>query len=152
MQKKEFKETSGFPNFIIIIFLVQFIFFLVYTLKNQENKSLAYFSIGIFLLGVLMLLVRLKVRITKQDIHYGITPFFRKKVQLKEVKSIQLIEISVSDFGGWGIRYSKKYGWGYITSFNYGLFIEKNNAKKLVFSIKNKNDLNEFLDDLEKNN
>jgi c-di-AMP phosphodiesterase-like protein len=148
MQKKEFKETTGFPMFIIVLFFVQFAFFIIYTINNKEDKSLIYFSIGILFLGILMLLTRLKIRITKNEIEYKMTPFIYKKILMKDINEIKIIKISaLSDFSGWGIRYSKKYGWGYITNSDYGLFIEKNNGKKLTFSIKNNSELNEYLND-----
>lgn len=146
MQKTEFKEITRFPNFIIVLFLVQFIFFIIYTLNNKEDKSLIYFSIGILFLGIIMYLIRLNIKITKKEVLYQMTPFIRKKIQIKDIKELQIIKISaLTDFSGWGIRYSKKYGWGYITNTDYGLFIEKNNGKKLTFSIKNKDELNEYL-------
>jgi hypothetical protein len=149
MQKKEFKEITRFPNFILALFLVQFIFFIIYTLNNKEDKSLIYFSVGILFLGILMFLTRLKIRLTKKEIEYKMTPFIYKKISVKDIKKIQLIRISaLSDFTGWGIRYSKKYGWGYITNSDYALFIEKNNGKKLTFSIKNKDELSKYLSEL----
>lgn len=151
MQKKEFNEITRFPNFIIILFFVQFFLFIIYTLNNKEDKGLIYFSVGILFIGILMFLTRLKIKITKKEIEYKMTPFIYKKISTKDIKKIQLIKISaLTDFSGWGIRFSKKYGWAYITNSGYALFIEKNNGKKLVFSIKNKDDLNEYLNEYNK--
>lgn len=64
----------------------------------------------------------------------------------EDVKKIELVKLSaLSDFLGWGIRYSKKYGWGYITDSEYGLFIEKQNGKKVTISVKDKDTLESFL-------
>ena len=64
----------------------------------------------------------------------------------KDVKKIELVKLSaLSDFLGWGIRYSKKYGWGYITNSEDGLFIDKPNGKKITISVKDKDALESFL-------
>lgn len=146
MSSKEYKETTGFPNFILILFLIQFLFFVIYTINNKEDKSLIYYSIGALLLGVLLFFMKLTIKINNQYFEYKMTPFVNRKILFKDIKSIKVIKISaISDFLGWGIRYSKRYGWGYITNSDFAVSIEKNNGKKLTFSIKDRDRLNEFL-------
>lgn len=64
--------------------------------------------------------------------------FFNKKYDLKNTDSCKFGSISaLGDFGGWGIRYSKKYGWSYIfNSDNIVTFYFKD-KKKVTFSIQN---------------
>ena len=143
----QFKEKTGLPKFILVLFIVQFVFFIFYTLSNSNDKSLMYFSIGIFLLGIFLAFVKLTVVVDKEIIKYKLFPFINKSIDWNEVKDIEIVKISaLSNFLGWGIRFSKKYGWSYITNSEYGLFIKKNDGKKITLSIKNRDELEEFLE------
>lgn len=143
----QFKEKTGLPRFILVLFFFQFVFFILYTLTNSDDKSLLYFSIGILLLGIFLAFFSLVVVIDKNKITYKLFPFINKSIDWNEVKEVEIVKISaLSDFLGWGIRFSKKYGWGYITNTEYGLFIHKMNDKKIVLSIKNKDELIAFLE------
>lgn len=143
---KSFNEKTGMPKFILVIFIVQFIVFLLYSFNNKEDKSLIYFSIGILLIGIFLAFTKLVLKINKNSIIYKFTPFTSNKMSWEDVKKIELVKLSaLSDFLGWGIRYSKKYGWGYITDSEYGLFIEKQNGKKVTISVKDKDTLESFL-------
>ena len=149
MLSKEYKETTGLPNFILILFVIQFLFFVIYTINNREDKSLIYYSIGTLILGALLFFIKLTIKINNQYFEYKMIPFVNRKILFKDIKAIKVIKISaISDYLGWGIRYSKKYGWGYITKSDFAIFIEKNNGKKLTFSIKDKDRLNQFLKNL----
>lgn len=82
--------------------------------------------------------VRLIIENNKDRSRYRLFPLINKSICWSEVKDIEVVKISaISDFLGWGIRFSKKFGWSYITNSEYGLFIRKNNGKKITLSIKN---------------
>ncbi|MHC5354954.1 hypothetical protein ACYSNX_12470 [Myroides sp. LJL115] len=143
---KSFNENTGMPKFILAIFIVQFIVFLLFSLNNKEDKSLIYFATGILLIGIFLAFTKLVLKINKNSIVYKFTPFTSNKISWEDVKTIELVKLSaLSDFLGWGIRYSRKYGWGYITNSEYGLFIEKHNGKKVTISVKDKDKLELFL-------
>ena len=73
-----------------------------------------------------------------------------KMLEWSSAQTIEIIKIdALSDFLGWGLRYSKKYGWGYILGNDYAIFVTLKNNKKYTFTIKDKDLIIAFL---EKNN
>lgn len=46
---------------------------------------------------------------------------------------------------GWGIRYSKKYGLGFILDSEKAIYIELTSGKKIILSIKNESDFSSYL-------
>ena len=146
MSSDQFRENSGFPNFITILFIIQFVFFLFYWHKNQDDKYLLYFSIAIFLIGVFLAFAKMTLTMNDEWLTYSFSLFPVVKIRWKEVEHAEVLSISpIEDFAGWGIRYSAKYGWGYITNLDNGLFIRKTNGKKVVLSIKNRKAVVDFL-------
>jgi hypothetical protein len=51
----------------------------------------------------------------------------------------------LSDFLGWGVRYSKKYGKAYIINTDYALFLKTKKGKKITISIQNKELLEKYI-------
>lgn len=144
-----FNEKTKLPNFIHVIFAIQSLIFLFLVIENRSNLILKYVFFCIILLGFILLIAKLTITISKQSIKYNFYPFtFKKKIDWSEIDRVKIIKVSaISDFSGWGIRFSKKYGWGYITSAEYAIQIFKKNGKSVVFSIKNIKLLNTFLKD-----
>jgi hypothetical protein len=71
-----------------------------------------------------------------------------KKIRWDEIKEIQLVHTDpISDFGGWGVRLSKKYGKAFITGNNEIIFLKLKNGKKRSFSVRNKEKLLRFLNE-----
>lgn len=141
----QFKEETGLPKFILALFVIQFVFFIFYGLSKSDDKSIIYFSVGFFALGIFLAFVRLGVEINEERIKYKFFPFFNKSIDWNEIKDVEIVKISaLSDFLGWGIRFSRKYGWSYITNSEYGLFIKKNNERRIILSIRNKDKLIKF--------
>ncbi len=144
--KKKFTEATGLPKFILAIFIIQFVVFLIYSLNKPEDKSLIYFSVGILIIGIFLTLTRLKIEIDEKMVSYKFSPFSSRKINWSDIDTFEIISLSaIGDFLGWGIRYSKKYGWGYITESNSAIFITKKNGKKVTLSIKDKEGLSNYL-------
>lgn len=146
--REKFREITGIPRFIVVVFIVQFVLFLTYWFNNREDTSLIYISGGILLLGIFLAFTRLKIEINRNAIEYKFLPFSKNKILWKDVSKVEIVNISaVTDFLGWGIRWSPKFGWGYITNSDHGIFITKNNGKKVTISIKDNTALAHFLEE-----
>lgn len=85
----------------------------------------------------LLLSVHLKWKLSKESFEYSFFPFIRtKSIPLNSVNGIEIIRINpILDFGGWGIRYSRKYGRAYTTSGRHVLHIEYGENKKLNLTV-----------------
>ncbi len=143
---KEIKQTSRFPIIISILFIVQFIFFAVYYLNNKHDRTLFIFSIGILLIGLFLILSKFQLVINESYLEYSIFPIVKRKIEWSKIKEYKVSKVSaLNDFSGWGIRYSFKYGWGYIFDSDSALTIYRTNGKKLTFSINNDDEIITFL-------
>ena len=103
----------------------------------------------LILIGLVLLVSGLKLEIGSSSIKYSFFPFLiaKREIRWSEIESIQIKEANaLSNFLGWGIRYSSKYGWAYITDSESALFITKKNKKKFVLSIENKEEIINFLE------
>jgi hypothetical protein len=146
--KSSIKEISRLPKFIFIIYIVQFVVVSLYLFQKEIGPSTFYILGGIGALGLILMLVSLKIELTPKSIQYLFSPFQikAKAIFWLDVESIHIKKIDpLTDFLGWGIRYSKKYGWAYITSSEYIIFITQKNKKKRAFSIKDPKKVIKFL-------
>lgn len=79
---------------------------------------------------------------------YKLFPFHinYKKIDWKDLDVIHFSNISaLSDLLGWGLRYSKKFGWAYIFNSDDVILLQLKNGKKIAITIKNKSEIIEFL-------
>ena len=148
---KEFKDTSIFPRGILAIFIMQFVFFLFYYNQNRDDEELLYIIVLIAIVGVIIATAKVILIVNKEEIKYGLFPLPKNKVKWDDIEKYDIIQISAfSDFLGMGLRSSKKYGKGYITDTKYALFIEKKNGNKVTISLKNKDEFELFLKEINK--
>jgi hypothetical protein len=133
------------------LFFFQFLFFLAYSLKNEEvDDSLIYIPVILVLIGVFIAIGKVKLSIDRTHIKYGLFPLSMRKIEFKKIVTYEIIKISAfSDFLGMGLRFSKKYGTGYITDTKYALFFEKLNGAKVTISLRNREKLVAFIKDNE---
>lgn len=147
MQNNDILEVSKTPNFLLIIFFVELLFVLFFLLYSKEiNLEIFYIVIPVTLF---LIISHLKIRFNKDYLEYQLFPIHIKKrrINWNEIEVIQIIKIDgISDFLGWGLRYSRKYGTGYILGNDYGIFILLKNKQKKTFTIKNKENVKLFLD------
>lgn len=144
--KNEIKEVSKIPTFLTILFIIQLIVFLFIYIKS-ESKDLSIFYI---ILPVTLILALSKMTIILDDkkFKYKLFPlhFFFKEINWNDVKELKISKVdALSDFLGWGLRYSTKYGWGYIFNSNDAIILTLKNDKKIVFTIKDKTEIITFL-------
>lgn len=78
-------------------------------------------------------------------------PFLNKKLAWNEIEKYEIVKISpLADFMGWEFRYSAKFGGSYILDTNYVIAIQKKDGKKLVLSVKDKQEISAFLESIGK--
>lgn len=145
MDAKTFHETSRFPVFIVGILIFQFIVMAFILTKNGTfDMIIVYITVPLILLFTFS---HFTLNLTKSYFEYSFFPFtFKsKKIEWNEIKEIQIVKMNpLSDFGGWGIRLSGKYGKSFIMGNNDIVFLQLKNGKKRSFSIKDKEKLINF--------
>ncbi|MCJ8152147.1 hypothetical protein MKJ01_00035 [Chryseobacterium sp. SSA4.19] len=148
MDDRTFQEKSGFPKAFAILLIFQAIvgsFILV-----KDNESPLTVIVITIPLTLLFLCSALKLNLNSQYFEYHFFPFIlkRKKISWDDIKEIQFIHTDpISDFGGWGVRLSRKYGKAFITGGREIIFLKLKNGKKRSFSVKNKEKLLGFLNE-----
>ncbi len=146
MKKNIYLQITKLPRVLIFfVFLTLIPLFFFYFKENKIDWIL--FSIIIFI-SLFFSVINCKIQISPTELKYSLFPLvFNRTTKWDDVKKVELIKLNAfSDFLGWGLRYSNKYGWGYIFEGNYGLFITTKSEKKVTFSIKNIDELRNFLE------
>jgi len=148
MNSKGFEEKSGFPKLIIILLIFQSVVATLILLKDKESPLVVlYVTVPLILLFAFSFL---KLHLNENYFEYNFFPFTFKttKIRWNEIQEIQILNTDpISDFGGWGVRLSRKYGKAFITGNNEIIFLKLKNGKKRTFSIINKTELILFLTD-----
>lgn len=150
MDSEIFQEKSGFPKAFAILLVFQAIVGSFILMKDKESPLMVILIT--IPLTLLFLFSVLKLNLNPQYFEYHFFPFTfnPKKIRWDEIKEIQLVHTDpISDFGGWGVRLSRKYGKAFITGGQEIIFLKLKDGKKRSFSVKNKEKLVAFL---EKNN
>lgn len=107
----------------------------------------------LILMGVMFLLFSIKLHWELSDTHFSFTykPFVwkPKNIPMYEITHIELCKINpLRDFGGWGLRYSKKYGKAYTTEGNWVLRLHLKSNKMLNFTATKSTELEQLLETL----
>lgn len=144
-----FQEKNRFPKFILIIYIIQYVVLTLYYLN--QGLMPAYYHIPTIIIGFLLFGCRSKLILNDDGILINsFFSFFNKKYDLKKIDSCKFANMSaLGDFGGWGIRYSKKYGWSYIFNSDDIVTFCFENKKKVTFSIQNIAELKTALTNLD---
>ncbi|MCL9980461.1 MAG: hypothetical protein NBV77_03350 [Bacteroidia bacterium] len=127
--------------------------------NNKENPStfltveLIPPVISIVLILGLLWSVKLQWELDPDHFTFSFKPFIwkRKSYPTNEIETIEICKIKpLLDFGGWGLRYSTKFGNAYTTHGNTVLRIHLKNYKILNFTTENTPELTELIDSLSK--
>lgn len=94
--------------------------------------------------------IRLKTEIDQKEIRISFLPFIKKTIKWEDIKSVKTVNYGF--VGGWGIRFSTKYGTVYNTKGNKGMLVELKNGKKVCIGTQKKNELNEIIGSLTASN
>lgn len=142
-----YQEQSGMPTFIMALFILQLVVFGALHLKTPSVVYIGIMGV-VVLVGLLLFLTKLTISVSQTAIDYRFFPFFwkTKTIPWTEVERAELVKVSaLNDFSGWGLRYSGKLGWGYITSADFGLRLKKRDGSQITLSLKNKDEFIRFL-------
>ena len=146
--KSEIKEMSKLPSFILVLFGIQLIVFFCIAIKAKKlDLEILYVLLPV---AIILVFFKMTVIIDAKFFKYKLFPFhfIYKEIEWKDVEFVRIAKIDAfSDFLGWGLRYSKKYGWAYIFNSSDVILLTLNNGKKLAITIKDKVGIMEFLND-----
>lgn len=153
--KIEFKEEQKFTQWWIWLLLILIGIIPVIAIYKQiirketfgaqpiSDLGLIIFSILIFLLFGLFVLMKLKTKIDEKEIQMHYFPFVKKRSKWTEIKKAEVINYGF--VGGWGIRLWTKFGTVYNVKGNEGLAIELRNGKKFLIGTQKENELKEIV-------
>jgi len=154
--KTEFKEEQKFTQWWLWLILIpigvlpifgiykQMILGEMFGDKPMSDLGLIIFSVFIFSLIGLFLIMKLKTSIDKNGIQMNFFPFTKKRIEWNEIKNTKVVNYGF--VGGWGIRLWTKYGTVYNMRGNKGLAIELKNGKKFLIGTQKETELNNVVE------
>ena len=76
----------------------------------------------VFLLTLFALSVHMKTKVTPSDLTVKIFPVYSRTIPLKRIVKFEPVQIQpLTDYGGWGVRYSFTNGWAYTLRGDQGV-------------------------------
>jgi|SRR5690606_12305191 len=126
----EFNETQKFNQPLLwVILLGLSTLFLVKLVNNTSELNWISFLV-IIAVCLLFITMHLKTNISKRGVKYSFFPFISKTIAWEDIENVEVINYGF--IGGWGIRFTIKYGIVYNVKGNKGLFIRLKSGKKIV--------------------
>ena len=160
--KTEFKEEQKFNQWWLwLILILMGVLPLIGIYKQlilgeklgdnpMSDISLLIFSIIMFSLVGLFLIMKLKTSIDKNGINMHFFPFIKKSVDWQQIKNVKVVNYGF--VGGWGIRLWTKYGTVYNMKGNKGLAIELLNGKNFLIGTQKPEELTAMLEKISPKN
>ncbi|MBL4710069.1 MAG: hypothetical protein JKY48_16690, partial [Flavobacteriales bacterium] len=154
----EFKEEQKFTQWWLWIILIGIGILPIFGIYKQliagekfgnnplSDIELIFFAVFIFSLITMFWFMRLKTEIDKSGIKLNFSPFVKKQVSWKEIKSTKIVNYGF--VGGWGIRLWTKYGTVYNIKGNKGLAIELVNGKKILIGTQKETELKKMINEI----
>ena len=154
--KTEFKEEQKFNQWwlwLILILMGVLPIIGIYKQLILEEKlgdnpmsdiSLLIFSIIMFSLVGLFLIMKLKTSIDKNGINMHFFPFIKKSVDWQQIKNVKVVNYGF--VGGWGIRLWTKYGTVYNVKGDKGLEIVLKSGKKFIIGTQKETELSTIIE------
>jgi hypothetical protein len=122
----------------------------VYYFAFDSNDFVAFAPIlTVLLVDLILVFIQLKTNINEKGIYYQLFPFQlkEKKIYWNEIAEVNIRKYSpIWEYGGWGYRYSFKYGKAFNISGNMGLQIILKNGKKILIGTNKPEVLSAFLE------
>lgn len=147
MEENIFYEEQKFDQkWLRILIFVSFVAFIL-LFFFVKNGYIIGGLIGIPIV-VLILLLKLKTIITAEGITVRFFPLyvFDKTLPWSSIASLHVRKYRpLTEYGGWGVRFSQKYGLAFTTKGRNGLQIELKNGKKLLIGTQKSEKLKEIL-------
>lgn len=154
--KTEFKEEQKFnQRWLWLILILMGVLPLIGIYKQlilgeklgdnpMSDFSLLIFSIIMFSLVGLFLIMKLKTSIDKNGINMHFFPFIKKSVDWQQIKNVKVVNYGF--VGGWGIRLWTKYGTVYNVKGDKGLEIVLKSGKKFLIGTQKETELSTIIE------
>ena len=154
--KTEFKEEQKFNQWWLWLILIPMGVLPLIGIYKQlilgeklgdnpmSDISLLIFSIIMFSLVGLFLIMKLKTSIDKNGINMHFFPFIKKSVDWQQIKNVKVVNYGF--VGGWGIRLWTKYGTVYNIRGNKGLEIVLKSGKKFLIGTQKETELSTIIE------
>ena len=160
--KTEFKEEQKFNQWWLWLILIPMGVLPLIGIYKQlilgeklgdnpmSDISLLIFSIIMFSLIGLFLIMKLKTSIDKNGINMHFFPFIKKSVDWQQIKNVKVVNYGF--VGGWGIRLWTKYGTVYNMKGDKGLAIALTDGKKFLIGTQKPEELTAILEKISPKN
>ena len=111
--------------------------------KPGSDLSLIFVACLCFGLMIFLWSIQLKTTIDTTEINIHFFPMIKKAYAWKDISKAEVIDYGF--IGGWGVRFTRKYGIVYNTKGKMGLFIVLENGKKRMIGTQKPQELALFL-------
>ena len=115
--------------------------------KPMSDMGLILFFILMLVMNMLTWQIKLTTQITDQNIDIHYFPFFKKRFQIKEIDSLELVKYG---FVGYGVRIGTQHGTVYNVAGNKGLALVLRNKRKYCIGTQKPDELQNILTHLSK--
>lgn len=138
------EKSSAFrPAFLFTFLPVSgiLIFFLIKGILNRDITDIALLSIFLLihlLILIVMVVNQLQLFITETGISFTYRPLVNMQITYRwdQIQSVQLLRIDpLKEFNGWGKKYSKQYGKGYLTKGNHVIHLILKDGNKITLTL-----------------
>lgn len=148
--KIDFKEEQKFTQWWLWIILIGIGIIPIFGIYKQlilgekfgdnpmSDFGLILFCLFSFSILALFWFIRLKTEIDQGEIRINFSPFIKKRINWKEIKSAEIVNYG---FVGYGIRFWTEYGTVYNTNGNKGLAIELLDGTKFLIGTQMEHEL-----------
>jgi len=86
----------------------------------------------------IMVVSKLRLSISSTGVSFNYRPFINKQITYTwdQIQSVLLLRIDpLTEFNGWGKRYSKQYGKGYLTKGDHVIHLVLKDGNKITLSV-----------------
>ncbi|CEN43495.1 conserved hypothetical protein [Capnocytophaga canis] len=146
-----FEKQRFTPIWVSILLLILWFYFAIRAYQQiflhkpfgdspMSNMGLILFNLILLVIISVLLVLKLKLTITPEAIQVQFHPIYTRKVPLKNIRKIEIIDYKMISSG---IRISLKYGTVYRVRGNKGLFITLKNGETLLIGIQNEETLSQ---------
>ena len=145
-----FKETQKFTQWWIWLLMILIVSSTILPPIYYGNMNSEFILSTIVVVGVILLFLFWKqiTIIDQQKVQLRVVPFINRSYSWSDIEEAQVIKYGF--VGGWGIRYSGRYGWVYNVKGSEGLFLKLKNGNTLVIGTQEKEILKTYLENRNK--
>lgn len=154
--KAYYKEEQKFNQLWLWILLIGILLIpvaiMLYAYFNKpdgslqlENSGALFIQLGISAALILFFkIMKLTTEIDDKSIHMQFYPFTKKTIFWNEIANVKVINYGF--VGGWGIRFSAKYGTVYNVKGNKGLLVTLKSGKQFVIGTQQEDKLKRLVE------